>query len=735
MAERTDPIALQMHPGGVAVLAMDYRRGNPLTPELSEALETWLARLRHDPAVGGLVLTSAQPHFSVGADVTLLYALESEEEAAALSNLLKSTTAQLSEFPRPVVTAIAGDCLGGGLELALAADGRVAANDVNTRLGLPEVKLGLIPGGGGTQRLVQLVGLEGALPLLLAGRRLNPRQALEVGLIDEAVPQAILVEAAAQRATALFEQQADGWRSRLQRIRDRALAETTLGRRVVFNRAKQQLRKRPVSHYPAPHAILTVVRRGLEEGQEAGLRAETDHFARLAVSTQTRALMEVFLWRQALTQSPVLPHGDGHLEEAARPVRKMGIVGAGLMGSAIAGLSVHRVPCRVRVQDRDANALGEGVAHVHDYLRRQQKRERITPIEARRARARLTSTVDHRGFASCDLVLEAVVEDLEVKQSVLRELEARVGPDTVLATNTSSLPLSELGEGLARPERLVGMHYFSPVERMLLCEVVVGAQTSTDTLATAVQLAHAQGKSVVLVNDGPGFFTTRILAPYLNEAVQLVLEGVSPTAVDRALEGWGFPMGPLALADALGLHTASAVAHILADRLGDRMSPAPELEALVEQGHTGKSAGSGFYNYSNGERRPHENLRRLLGARRVRRRPSRREITSRCVSVMLNEAARCLAQGILFSARDGDAAAVLGLGFPPFRGGPFHTMDRQSLRMVVENLESLQRQHGPRFAPAPILESLAASHGTFHEYVEAAPWQTREPDRAMVAPA
>ena len=705
-------LSLEVRAPGVAVVTIDDPREsvNTLRRSMIAEFDRLLSTLEERDDLQGLVLASGKPQgFIAGADLEMLQELTTALEAQELAEVFQGLQGRIQALSIPAVAAVHGSCLGGGLELTLALDGRVAAEDA--RLGLPEVQLGLLPGGGGTQRLPRLVGLDRALELLLTGRQLDARRAAGIGLVDEVVPRPLLLEAAIRRALELGQ----GHRapSRWIQLRRRLLAGP--GRKLVLGRAWRQTRARTRSLYPAPERILTVVETGLVRGLEAGLAAEAQAFGELAVSPQADRLIELFFAANALKTEP-------WVEAKPSPVAKVGVLGGGLMGAGIALVTAHRAARVVRLKDRDHQGVGHGLAHIHRQLTGRVSRRRMTPLERDQVLARVSGTIDYSGFTQVDLVIEAVFEDLALKRQMIREVEAVGAENMIFASNTSALPIDAIAQASRHPETVVGMHYFSPVERMPLLEVVAAPRTAPWVIATCVALGRAQGKTVIVVNDGPGFYSSRILAPYLNEAARLVAEGIAVETVDRALLDFGLPVGPLALLDEVGLDVGAKVAATLEEAFGERMQPPEAMARLLEERRLGRKAGRGFYHYGRGKGKKavDDSVYELIDTTPGTAPPAQ-QLAQRCILLMVNEAIRCFEEGILRSARDGDVGAVFGLGFPPFRGGPFRYLDTSGAAKVLEWLEALEQRHGQRFTPAPLLVAMAAEGRSFYGAEPVAP--------------
>ncbi len=694
---------------------------NTLSPDLADDLTRVIERIETDPAVRAVVIGSAkEDNFLAGADVRWLKGVDDPEEVLEVLRNAHEGFARLervhSRLGKPVVAAISGPCLGGGLELALACSMRVASDDPKTQLGQPEIQLGLIPAVGGTQRLPRLVGLAAALDMILTGRPVRPGKARALGLVDKLCPPEELLEVAGRLAM-----NAANRGPRKQRLTDRlrelaspaalqrlALETTAAGRRLVYRRAEQQMLRQTKGRYPAPPAALRAVRAGLEEGFERGSQVELEEFARLVVSPEAKALISIFLTSRELKKDTGIT-----TDVPARAVQRVGILGGGLMGGGIAAVTVDKVGLPVRINEVDQAGVDRGLGYVRKVLDRRVERHRLTPEAAAEKMSLASGTTDYAGFNDVDLVIEAVFEDLDLKHRVLREAEAATGPETIFASNTSSLPIGDIAAAAGRPELVIGMHYFSPVEKMPLLEVIVAPETADWVTATCVAFGKQQDKSVIVVNDGTGFYTTRILSPYLNEAGFLIEEGVGVEEIDKAMENWGFPVGPLQLADEVGIDVGAKIGTIMVEAFGDRMRPPAGFAALIADDRKGRKNQRGFYRYDKGKRTGvDETVYGVVGTPPRHHLPDT-QIQDRLSLAMVNEAVLCLEEGILRSARDGDIGAVFGLGFPAYTGGPFTLIDRMGAKDVVNRLEELAAAHGERFAPARLLVERAESGEKF----------------------
>jgi len=618
---------------------------------------------------------------------------------------------RLAALPFPTVAAIHGACLGGGLELALACRHRVATDHPKTRLGLPEVQLGLIPGLGGTQRLPRRVGIAAALDLILTGRAIDARKARRIGLVDA------VCHPAALRTAALGLLQEDGAAGRrpARPLASRAgdlLARTPLGGRIVWERARARVLAETRGHYPAPLVALAVVRDGLALPLRRGLDVEAGAFAELVVAEPAKSLMSIFFAKNAV-EARAAKIGGG-----APPLRAAAVLGAGFMGAGIAQvLAQNGVP--VILKDRDLDAVARGMRSAGARFSELARRRHMTPAEAKAAMARIHPTASYAGLQRADLAIEAVFEDLAVKRQVLREVEAAASPRLVFASNTSAIPIAAIAQASARPENVVGMHFFSPVHKMPLLEVVRQPRTSPEALALAVAAGRRMGKTVVVVNDGPGFFTSRVLSPFLNEAAHLLLAGARIDRVDEAMTRWGWPVGPFALLDEVGLDVARHAAGVLVEVLGERLLPPPVFDRLAADGRLGRKSGRGFYLYGEQDKHPDAAVYELLrpvapaagsGAPEI----ADAEIAERCYLQMLNETARCMEDGVIGEPADVDVATIFGFGFPPFRGGLLREADRLGAVRLVDRLDAYTARLGRRFEPAGLLREMARRGESFH---------------------
>lgn len=696
---------------GVAIVTFDlpHESVNKISKAVGWELEDLLQRLANDEPVKAIVLRSGKPDsFIAGADIEEFVQLRSVEEAVRLSKDGQLLMQRIADSPKPIVAAIHGACVGGGLELALACHYRVASDHPKTVLGLPEVQLGLIPGAGGSNRLPRLIGARAALDIILAGKSERASKAFKIGLVDELVPEAILLDT----AIAAAERLARGTKRprRKQQAMDLAIDGTPLGRLLVYRKAGEMLAEKTGGNYPAPPRALDVVRTSLEDGMTRGLEAEAQAFGELAMTDVSRRLVEIFFATTALKKDDGVPAGMG----TARPVRRIGVVGSGFMGAGIAGTAALQAGVQVRLKDADLARVGRGVKSATRILEERLRRRRMTRHEYERSRMLLSGTGDWSGFAGAEIVIEAVFEDLGVKRQVIADLERVLPPEAIIATNTSTIPIGEIAAEAERPDRVVGMHFFSPVEKMPLLEIIPHDRTSADAIVTAVQFGRRMGKTVIVVADSPGFWVNRILSPYLNEAGFLLEEGVPIETIDGAMTAWGFPVGPVALLDEVGLDVGEKGGKVMHAAFGDRLRPSRVVAAMRGDDRNGRKNGRGFYFYKDGRKSgADESVFRLLGVRKANE-VDADQVRDRLVFAMLNEAALAASEGVVRQPRDADIGAIFGIGFPPFRGGPLRTLDAMGAAEVVVKLERLAQAHGPRFTPAPVLEEMARTGGRWY---------------------
>lgn len=707
MPKKAKNLRLTVRPDGVAVVTFDTPGSpvNVLSSGLLAEVEEMLDTIEKDPRIKAGVLFSAKPDtFIAGANLEEVLAMKTEKEASDFSRRGQALLNRLEDGRKPYIAAIHGAALGGGLEVALACHYRIATDHPKTVLALPEVMLGLLPGGGGTQRLPRLIGLPKALPMLLTGKRIRARDAKRMGLVDALTAPAGFLETACRAAVDLVEGRLNPERDDLA-LPDRVAALGPI-RGYILKTARESVEKKTEGLYPAPFFIVDCVAAGLSDGASAGYRKESELFSKLVVNPGSKNLIRLFdvMTELKKEKEPVEP----------RSVKKLAVLGAGLMGQGIAAVSLPMNP--VVLKDVADSSLGGAARAIRQSLDKRVRSGALPRLERDQQWFGLTLTLDPASVAGADLVIEAVFEDIGLKRKVLAETEAHISAEAVYASNTSALPIKEIAAKAKHPERVLGMHYFSPVPKMPLLEIIRWEKTSPQALATARAYGQGQGKTVIVVEDGPGFYTTRILAPLLNEAILLLEEGAEVRELDRAMKKFGFPVGPCALMDEVGIDVAAHVSKDLGKAFEHRGLKAPaSLGELFAAGYSGRKGGKGFYLYPRErvrEKPVNDEVYRFFGAER---RPVDPAVAAeRMALAMVNEAIHCLGEEILHSPRDGDAGAILGLGFPPFLGGPFRYADSRGIAALSGHLEDFASRFGERFAPAPLLLEKKKKKKTFY---------------------
>ncbi|WP_413110762.1 fatty acid oxidation complex subunit alpha FadJ [Thaumasiovibrio sp. DFM-14] len=685
----------------IAWIKMDVpgEKMNTLQDTFAPQIATLLDRLSREKVKGAVLYSGKEDNFVAGADIRMLDKCTSEEEAQTIVKTGQTVFDRIASLPFHVVAAIHGPCLGGGLELAMACHSRICSDDAKTRLGLPEVQLGLLPGSGGTQRLPSLVGMVNALDMILSGKSLRAAQAYKTGLVDDCVPKSILLAVAAEMAL-------QAKPTRKGSALDWAASKNPVGRSLLFAQAKSKLLAKTRGNYPAPDAILKVMKIGLQQGYKAGLAAEARHFGRLVMSEESKALRSIFFATTELKK-----HGAS--DTPAEPPKQVAVLGGGLMGGGISYVTAVKAGIPVRIKDVSEQGICHALAYNHRLLSKQCRRRQISKAERQKKQSLLSGSTHYCGFANSEVVIEAVFEDLSLKQQMVADIEAYCKEETIFASNTSSLPIARIAAYAARPENVIGLHYFSPVEKMPLVEIIPHATTSIETVHAIQALARQQGKTAIVVKDRAGFYVNRILTPYMNEAGYALLEGGGIAAIDNALLDYGFPLGPFSLLDEVGIDVGAKISPILANEFGERFHAPALFEQLLGADRKGRKSGQGFYRYKGRKKQLDKVVYSLLSIKEQQKIDAP-AVAFRCVLMMLNEAARCLDEGVIASARDGDIGAIFGIGFPPFLGGPFRYMDRLGIVQVVEQLETHERQYGKRFTPCTLLLEMAQGGRSFY---------------------
>ncbi|MFP4483266.1 MAG: 3-hydroxyacyl-CoA dehydrogenase NAD-binding domain-containing protein, partial [Spirochaetaceae bacterium] len=714
---------------GIVTLAFDLpdQKVNKLTTEVMEELDRNISELARRDGVRFLIFKSAKPGvFIAGADINEIKDIENEEDAAAKAGAGQELFNRIEDLPFPTLALINGAAMGGGLELALACDYRIVTENPKTKLGLPETSLGIIPGFGGTQRLPRLIGMSQAATMILTGKPVDARKAEKIRLADARYPEAFAEEwthgfvdrvlspggAAKVRA-----------RRKPRSLGQRLLDRTRPGQGLVLRKARKDVVAKTGGHYPAPLEAVKVLRKTRRGSRTRRMRIEREHFGRLAPTPTCKNLINLYFGRESARKHPAMK------AELPAPLREAGVLGAGVMGGKIAWLlSNGHIP--VVMKDIDWSAVQKGYRSAresYDYLESRRK------LDARQVNLKLhkiAGTVSYEDFGDPDVVIEAVVERLDVKKKVLAEVEAHVRPDTIIASNTSALSITEMAFELEHPDRFVGMHFFNPVDRMPLVEVVAGEKSSAEAVGAVGRLAVQLGKTPVFVQNCPGFLVNRLLMPYLNEAVIMAEEGADFTRVDKLLTSFGMPMGPFRLLDEVGIDVGHEVATTLHNAYGDRMQTGTLFNAF--KGYDlllGKKSGRGFYLYAK-KPKPNPEMERILSeVRRNAGRGTRGESAARLsdfdlvhrpILNMLNEASRALEERVVESPAELDLALVLGTGFAPFRGGLLRYADGDlGITRIHDLLADYAERFGPRFTPAPLIERLAGVGTGYYQAAEA----------------
>lgn len=690
---------------GVAVISMNQSGSevNTLSVRMLGEFEQLLDKIENDSEIKAALIISGKDNcFIAGADIKDLINTEDSKAIEQLSRDANRILTRLANLKKPVIAAINGACLGGGLEVAMACHYRIATTDKKTIFGLPEMKLGLLPGGGGTQRLMRITNLRFALDALLTGKNIYPFSAKKAGLVDVLVSKQSLYQSALKMA-----QQPPKPKAKKLSLVDRAL-NTAAGRNFVLKKARETVLRKTRGNYPAPLKILDCVETGLKHGMAAGLEAESVGFGELHATPACKNLIGLFL---AMQDNKKLKNNN-----KTENVEQLGMIGAGFMGAGITQVSIKN-GYDVTLKDIAQSGLARALKMIWSDFSKLVKKKAMGAVERDRLTAKIKTTTDNQDLKDLDLVIEAVFEDIELKQQVLAEVEQNCRKNTVFASNTSSLPLSEIAAKAANPKNVVGMHYFSPVPKMPLLELIVTDQTSKRARQMATNVGIKQGKTVVTVKDGPGFYTTRVLSALTHEAIKVLQDGATVESIDSAMKDWGFPVGPLALMDEVGIDVA---AHIARGALGEMfvrrgIEQDDSVQKLADAKLLGRKSGTGFYQYpKKGRKTVNQDIYQFFGGEQ-RRQISKTVIQDRIALVFINECIRCLEEGILFSAQDGDLAAILGLGFPPFSGGPFSYVDSQGADSIVQKLARLEQHHGVRFKAADLLLQKAEKSQVFIE--------------------
>ena len=697
--------------GPVALIWFDQHeeKANKLSSANMLRFFELLCQVEDDPSLKALVVASKKPSiFIAGADIGEIKTLASGTTSADSLMKLQSVFTYLERMNIPSIAAIHGASMGGGTELALACDYRIASDSPQTKIGLPEVLLGLIPGWGGTQRMPRLIGLEQSLDMILTGKTVDASKARKMGLVDKIVPTEYLVE----KALSWAEELAQSGKKRAfegQSLKEKLLGTVPGGVWFVCDQARKKVIEKTKGNFPAPLAAIEVIKKTYGGSLDSGLKEEADAFMKLMITPESQNLIHVFYLNEGVKKDK----GVEGVRVAARSIVQAGVVGAGVMGGGISQLFAAK-GVRVRLKDVQWDAITKGFAAAKRIFQKLVDRRKMKLSDLDNAMERIAGCTDYSGFKKLDLIVEAAVENLEVKRAIFKELDHLTSPQTLLASNTSSLSISEIASSTKNPERVLGMHFFNPVEKMPLVEIIAGEKTSPEAVGTLVAFSKTLGKTPIVVKDSPGFVVNRILGPYLNEAVHLLTEGVRPSQMDSVMEKFGMPMGPCALLDEVGLDVASKVAQVLYGAFGERMKAPENMAQVVSEKRLGKKAGKGIYVYENGERREDAQLLNVFGQKSRASDLTDEVVVRRLVYVMINEASRCVEEKLVRRVSDIDVGMIFGTGFAPFRGGLLKYADTIGAEVIVSDLDVFVRKYGDRFKPSKLLQDYSVSRQKFY---------------------
>lgn len=694
---------------GIACLSIDIRgsKVNTLGTQSMTELAELLEKIKSDKKIKALVISSGkQDSFIAGADVKEIQTIQSRSlnEAYQASKLGKDLFQNIADLPYNTVAAINGICLGGGTELALACKYRVASK--NAKIGLPEIKLGFVPGWGGCVRLPRLIGVAAALDLIMAGKILNADKARKIGLVTEVVESKDLLSRAMQIAREGGLPPSSPTLSSGQRIQKLLLESNPFGLDFIRKMAYKGMMAQTKGKYPAPKEALDVIIRSVSLPEQEAFELESNAFAKLAMTDVSRNLVAIFFAQQESKKLPVELAKD-------RKISTVGVLGAGVMGAGIAQAAA-KAGYNVIVKDVKAEFLVNGKATVMKLFAGLVEKHRLKQEEMDKIMQEMIFTTDYEPLSECDLVIEAVIEDLEAKRKVLADLENVIKKDFVFGSNTSSLSIDKMAESARKPSAVVGIHFFNPVHKMPLVEIVKGKSSDGQTIALAMSFAMELDKTTVLTSDSPGFVVNRILAPYMREAAVLAQEGVPIEDIDRAMKSFGMPMGPMALLDEVGLDIAVKVVHVMYAALGERLAEPPLIKAIQDLKLLGKKGGKGIYLYDARGKTAGVNPDFQACIKAEARKLQKSQIQDRLVLLMLNEAVRCLEENIVSDPGQLDLALIFGIGFPPFEGGILRYADQVGVRLLCDKLELLAQANGSRYAPCELFREKARIRQKFY---------------------
>ncbi len=695
---------------------MENEKVNKFSTPMMLRLREVIAELKTSRYKAAIFISRKPKIFIAGADIQEIKSMNQKDEFEKAVAMGQTIFNELEDLPMPTIAAIAGACAGGGCEFILACDYRIASEDNSTKIGLPETKLGIIPGFGGCIRMPRMIGLQNAMEMILAGKLVPAAKALKMGLVDQVVYPTILEEQAIKWAKEIVN---EGAQKRKKYFKAQGLPtkflESFLGRGVVYSQSSKGVLKMTHGHYPAPLKAIEVIRQtyGMSD-RDAALTIERNMFIEAALTDVSKNLIHVF----DLTEMVKKQSGVSDKSVTARDVKGLGILGAGTMGGGIAFIAADK-GVEARMKDLNFEAIGKGLKHARDIWAKALKKKRINKFEMQQKLDKVTGTLDFSGFKQLDVVVEAIVEDMEIKKKVIGETARHMRPDAIIATNTSSLSVTEMAAGHPRPEYFAGMHFFNPVDKMPLVEVIRGEKTNDETIATIFELSKKLGKMPVVVKDGPGFLVNRLLLPYMAEAAFLFQEGMAVDVIDKAyVKEFGMPMGPFALMDEVGLDVCIKVLKIFKKAFGDRIEISSVMDKLGSSGRLGRKNSKGFYLYNADGKRGEvdSTVYADLGVSTPTNPIDIKDCIERGIFAMINECSLALIEDRIVETPDEvDLAMIMGTGFPPFRGGLLKYADSLGAKYIVDRLEAFTSKGAKRLKPAlPLIEMAKAAQKFYH---------------------
>jgi 3-hydroxyacyl-CoA dehydrogenase/enoyl-CoA hydratase/3-hydroxybutyryl-CoA epimerase len=717
----TNSISHAVDNDGIATLTIDQpdKSMNVIGPDFVDEFEAAILRVAGDASVKGIIITSGKSSFVAGADLIAMEGIISHARTAPASEGLKgvlrftNVLRRLETCGKPVVCGINGTALGGGFEIALACHYRVCADGENIKIGQPEVQVGLLPGAGGTQRIPRLIGIMPALPLLLEGRHLSPQQAKSSGLVHEVVPASELLATAKKWLTSPAAKAIQPWDEKSFKVPGGA-GGMNPNAVQTFMAANAMLHDKTFGNYPAPAAILSAVYEGTQVPIDLGLRIEAKYFLSLLRGDVAPAMIRsLFINKGKADKLARRPQGV----PKAR-FKKIGMLGAGLMGAAIAYVAASN-GIEVVLIDQTQEAAEKGKGHARKLVEGAVSKRRMSQQDGDALLARIHPTIDYNGLAEADYIIEAVFESREVKAEVTKRVEAVIKPGTIFGSNTSTLPITSLAEASSRPEKFIGIHFFSPAEKMPLVEIIRGKKTSDEALAVTLDFVQAIKKTPIVVNDGRGFFTSRFCGCYIGEGEIMLTEGIPAALIENAGKLSGMPVGPLALADETAIDLGWKIHKATEADLGAAYKPSPAVSVMetmyAKLGRAGRKNAKGFYDYpEKGQKSLWPGLAEQFPAKPETEWPSVEELKKRLLYAQALDAVRCMEEGVLTAPEDGDVGAIMGLGYAPYTGGPLSMIDTIGVAKFVAECDALAQKYGGRFLPPKLLRDMAAKGETFY---------------------